>query len=148
MKSTTILRHAVILLLVAVSAACAQFATREARPGQVRTVTMRIHPFVVPRQAVTRNPNGQPVAWVVGQDDIVEERVLETGPAVAGRMVVKRGLSIGDRVIVGRGENVRPGVSVRASATGELEQRNVVVRRFYDACATLEREIRHLYRVP
>ncbi len=72
--------------------------------------------ILAPQQGITHNPKGEAIAWVVGANETVEERVLEIGRAVGDRWVVTRGLAPGDRVIVEGLQRVRPGATVRASA--------------------------------
>ena len=72
--------------------------------------------ILAPQQGVTRNPNGQAIAWIVGPGDRVEERVLEVGRSIGDRWVVTKGLAPGDRVIVEGLQKVRPGAPVRATA--------------------------------
>ena len=77
-------------------------------------VTEAINPnaILVPQQAVSRNQRGQPVALVVGPDNKVEERVVETRQTVGDRWVVTSGLSAGERVIVEGSQRARAGAVV------------------------------------
>ena len=72
--------------------------------------------ILVPQQGVTRDPKGNPVAWVVGAGDKVEQRALELDRAIADTWLVSKGLAPGDRVIVEGLQRVRPGSAVRAVA--------------------------------
>lgn len=69
---------------------------------------------LVPQQGVTRDIKGIPMAWVVGKDDKVEQRVLELDRAMGDKWLVTSGLAVGDRVIVEGLQKVRPGDRVRA----------------------------------
>ncbi len=70
--------------------------------------------ILVPQQAVSRDPKGNPVALVVDAEGKVEQRDLSTERAVEDRWLVSSGLAAGDRVIVEGMQKVRPGVAVKA----------------------------------
>jgi membrane fusion protein (multidrug efflux system) len=62
------------------------------------------------------------MAWVVGADDTVEQRMLELDRAVGDDWLVRAGLAVGDRLIVEGRQRVRPGTRVRAvSTTGRAD---------------------------
>lgn len=67
----------------------------------------------VPQQGVTRDPKGNPIAWVVDKEDKVEQRTLELDRAIGDTWLVSKGLSPGDRLIVEGLQKVRPGSAVR-----------------------------------
>jgi membrane fusion protein (multidrug efflux system) len=69
--------------------------------------------ILVPQQGVTRNMKGLPLAWVVGKDEQVEQRMLELDRAIGNKWLVTSGLSAGDQLIVEGMQKVRPGVRVR-----------------------------------
>ncbi len=69
--------------------------------------------LLVPQQGVTRDVKGVPIAWVVGKDDKVEQRMLELDRAIGDKWLVTSGLAPGDRLIVEGLQRVRPGVRVR-----------------------------------
>lgn len=70
--------------------------------------------LLVPQQGVTRDAKGIPIAWVVGADERVEQRVLELDRTIGDKWLVTAGLAAGDRVIVEGLQRVRPGSRVRA----------------------------------
>ena len=70
--------------------------------------------LLVPQQGVSRDPKGNPVAWVVNAADKVEQRMLELDRTVGDRWLVTSGLAAGDRLIVEGLQKVRPGDPVRA----------------------------------
>jgi membrane fusion protein (multidrug efflux system) len=78
-------------------------------------VTEAIDPnaILAPQQGISRNERGLPTAFVVGSDDKVEQRILETRQAIGDKWVVTSGLSPGDRVIVEGLQRARPGAIVR-----------------------------------
>lgn len=70
--------------------------------------------LLVPQQGITRDPKGNPIAWVVGKDDKVEQRALKLDRAIGDKWLVTEGLVAGDRLIVDGLQKVRPGDRVRA----------------------------------
>ncbi len=81
--------------------------------------------MLVPQRGVTRDPAGNAVALVAGENDVVERRMLKTERAVGDAWMVTDGLKVGERVIVEGIQRVRPGATVKvvpfdakAAATG------------------------------
>ena len=70
--------------------------------------------LLVPQQGVNRDNKGNPIAYVVGKDEKVEQRVLALDRAIGDKWLVTSGLAAGDRLIVEGTQRVRPGVAVRA----------------------------------
>ncbi len=70
--------------------------------------------ILAPQQGVNRDVRGNPIAWVVGQGEVVEQRALTLERAVGDRWLVLAGLAEGDRVIVDGLQRVRPGATVVA----------------------------------
>jgi membrane fusion protein (multidrug efflux system) len=68
---------------------------------------------LVPQQAVSRNPKGDPVSLIVDGKGIVQQRMLTLDRAVGNMWLVSSGLAFGDRVIVEGIQRVKPGVSVK-----------------------------------
>lgn len=71
--------------------------------------------LVVPRAAVAVDQRGSFVL-LVGDGDMVEQRVIELGDQFGSDVTVREGLKPGDRVIVNGMLKVRPGMKVNASA--------------------------------
>jgi membrane fusion protein (multidrug efflux system) len=71
--------------------------------------------ILVPQFAVSRNSKGEPTALVVGANNTVELRVLQTSRAVGNQWLVSAGLKPGDQVIVNNLQKVRPGAQVKAA---------------------------------
>jgi membrane fusion protein (multidrug efflux system) len=69
--------------------------------------------ILVPQQAVSRNPKGNPVALVVGASDKVEQRMLRLDRAIGDKWLISEGLNAGDRLIVEGVQRVRAGSSVK-----------------------------------
>ncbi|HOD84650.1 MAG TPA: efflux RND transporter periplasmic adaptor subunit [Acidobacteriota bacterium] len=70
--------------------------------------------ILVPQQAVSRDPKGNPLALIVDQSGVAQVRMLTLDRTVTDRWLVSKGLSVGDRVIVEGLQRVRPGMPVRA----------------------------------
>jgi membrane fusion protein (multidrug efflux system) len=76
--------------------------------------------ILVPQFTVSRNSKGEPTTMVVGANNTVELRVLQTPRAVGNQWLVTAGLKPGDQVIVDNLQRIRPGAPVKvmpASAT-------------------------------
>jgi len=69
--------------------------------------------ILVPQQAVSRDPKGNPVALIVNGSDKVEQRLLAIERPIENKWLVVSGLQAGDRVIVEGVQKVRPGVPVK-----------------------------------
>jgi membrane fusion protein (multidrug efflux system) len=75
--------------------------------------------LLLPIPAVTHNPQGQATALVVGPDNKVVQRSLQTQGMFSNAWVVTAGLQQGERVVVAGFQKVQPGMLVQA-----LEMRN------------------------
>jgi membrane fusion protein (multidrug efflux system) len=71
--------------------------------------------LLVPQQAVSRTPRGEPMAYVVNGEGVVEPRILQAGRAIGTNWLVTAGLQPGDRVVVEGVQRIRPGVQVTAT---------------------------------
>jgi len=69
--------------------------------------------ILVPQQAVTRDPKGNPVALIVDSEGKVGQRMLSLDRAIGDRWLVASGLAPGERVIVEGVQKVRPGAAVK-----------------------------------
>jgi membrane fusion protein (multidrug efflux system) len=69
--------------------------------------------FLVPQVGVTRDPQGQASALVVGADDKVAARALTVRGTQGDAWIVDSGLAAGERVIVAGLQKVRPGAAVQ-----------------------------------
>ncbi len=76
--------------------------------------------ILIPQQAVSRDPMGNPVTLIVDGDGKVAQRMLTLDRAIGDRWLVTSGLARGERVIVEGIQRVRPGVTVKVvpSQTG------------------------------
>ena len=91
-------------------------------PGMfVRTVLqegVKEQGLLVPQRGVTRNSSGQAMVMLVGADEKVEPRVIQTERTVGDQWLVNGGLKAGDRVILEGLQKARPGTPVTAKPFG------------------------------
>jgi membrane fusion protein, multidrug efflux system len=73
--------------------------------------------ILVPQQAITRDPKGNPLTMIVDDKDKVQLRELVTDRAIGNQWLVSSGLSKGDRVIIEGKQKVRPGAEVKVMRT-------------------------------
>ena len=87
-------------------------------PGMfVRTVVqegIRKNAILIPQQAVSRDPKGNPLILIVDAKGIAQQKPLVLDRAVGDSWIVSSGLEPGERVIVEGVLNVRPGAPVKA----------------------------------
>jgi membrane fusion protein (multidrug efflux system) len=70
------------------------------------------HAILIPQQAVSRDPKGNPVTLIVDGEGKVQQRMLTLDRAIGDKWLVSSGLSPGDRLIIEGMQRVRPGASV------------------------------------
>ncbi|WP_137165478.1 efflux RND transporter periplasmic adaptor subunit [Salinimonas lutimaris] len=68
--------------------------------------------LLVPHRATTRQPDGSLVVYVVGKDNTVEARTIETPRSYQHQYLVTSGLTEGDKVIIEGYQKVKPGAKV------------------------------------
>jgi membrane fusion protein (multidrug efflux system) len=69
--------------------------------------------ILIPQQAVSRDPKGNPLALVVDASGKVEQRGLRLDRAIRDQWLVTSGLAPGDHLIVEGAQTVRPGAMVK-----------------------------------
>ncbi len=69
--------------------------------------------ILIPQQAVSRDPKGNPLALTVNASGTVEQRCLTLDRAIGNQWLVASGLKAGDQVIVEGAMKVRPGMTVK-----------------------------------
>jgi membrane fusion protein, multidrug efflux system len=69
--------------------------------------------LLIPQQAVSRDPKGNPVALIVDTDGKVQQRMLTVDRTIGDKWLVSSGIAQGDRVILEGMQKVRPGASVK-----------------------------------
>jgi membrane fusion protein (multidrug efflux system) len=70
--------------------------------------------ILIPQQAVSRDPKGNPTALIVDAEEKVRQRMLTLDRAIGNQWFVIAGLSPGERLIVEGMQKVRPGAAVKA----------------------------------
>ena len=68
--------------------------------------------LLVPQQAVSRNPQGKGVVYVVDSDNKAQPRMVETERAIGDEWLLANGVSPGDRIVVEGFQRFRPGDAV------------------------------------
>lgn len=71
--------------------------------------------LLVPQRAVMRTPRGEPMAFVVNAEGVVESRVLRSNRVIGNDWLVTEGVAHGDRVIIEGLQRVRAGTRVQAT---------------------------------
>lgn len=71
------------------------------------------NPILVPIAAVSSQPQGAQIVWVVGADQSVSPRPVKLGEATGGMVEITAGLQPGDRVAVAGVTFLRAGMKVR-----------------------------------
>lgn len=84
------------------------------RPGMFLTVTLLkddVRSLVIPERAIVPERSKQFV-FVVGENEVVEKREVQSGRRRPGEVEILAGLSEGERVVVEGTQKVRPGATV------------------------------------
>jgi len=91
-------------------------------PGMfIRTVVqegINTQAILIPQQAVSRDPKGNPLTLIVDAESKVQVRPLVLDRAIGDRWLVASGLAPGDQVIVEGIQKVRPGAPVKVVPAG------------------------------
>jgi membrane fusion protein (multidrug efflux system) len=69
--------------------------------------------ILIPQQAVSRDPKGNPMALIVDAEGKVQQRMLRLDRAIGDKWLVTSGLAPGEHLIVEGLQKVRPGASVK-----------------------------------
>lgn len=69
--------------------------------------------LLIPQQAISRSPKGNPVVLIVDAEGKVQQRAVEIDRDVGNQWLINTGLSAGERVIVEGMQKARPGASVK-----------------------------------
>lgn len=71
--------------------------------------------ILMPQQALSRDPKGNPQALIVDAQDKIQLRSLTTDRALGDQWLVSSGLAKGDRVVIEGMQKVRPGMTVKVA---------------------------------
>jgi membrane fusion protein, multidrug efflux system len=74
--------------------------------------------ILIPQQAVSRDPTGNPIALIVDGEDKVQQRTITVDRAIGDRSLISSGLAAGDRVVVEGLQKIRPGAFVKVTPFG------------------------------
>lgn len=78
------------------------------------------HAILAPQASIARQSDGQATAFVVPEDNKVEQRPVTTGRAVGRQWLILDGLHDGERIVVEGTSKVRPGQAVRPMAVNAV----------------------------
>jgi membrane fusion protein (multidrug efflux system) len=84
--------------------------------------------ILVPQQAVTRDPKGNPLTLIVDAEGKVEQRPLTLDRTIDKDWLVSSGLGQGERVIVEGALKVKPGMPVKAVAFEKGKQESAKMK--------------------
>jgi membrane fusion protein (multidrug efflux system) len=70
--------------------------------------------ILIPQQAVSRDPMGNPFTLIVDAEGKVQQRTLTLDRAIGDQWLVSSGIAPGERVIIEGMQKVQPGASVKA----------------------------------
>ncbi|MCR8923817.1 efflux RND transporter periplasmic adaptor subunit [Dasania sp. GY-MA-18] len=71
------------------------------------------HAILVPQQGIYHSANGDAYAYVIGDNNLVEKRIVKTVNAVDNQWLIASGLAVNDKLLVEGSSNVRPGTEVQ-----------------------------------
>ncbi|PKN17089.1 MAG: efflux transporter periplasmic adaptor subunit [Deltaproteobacteria bacterium HGW-Deltaproteobacteria-6] len=75
---------------------------------------IRKNAILIPQQAVSRDPKGNPLTLIVDDKGMVQQRQITLDRAIGDAWLVSSGIEQGERVIIEGTMKVKPGVSVKA----------------------------------
>jgi len=83
--------------------------------------------ILIPQQAVSRDPKGNPLALIVDKENKVRQLMPALDRAIGSEWLVSSGIAPGDRIIVEGVQKIRPGATVKVvpfTATGDKNNGN------------------------
>ena len=72
--------------------------------------------ILVPQASIVRNNRGQAMVMLVNGQSIVEARPVETGQNLGDKIMITKGLTDGEQLIVAGLQKIKPGVPVKVAA--------------------------------
>jgi membrane fusion protein (multidrug efflux system) len=70
--------------------------------------------LLVPQKGVSRDVKGNPIAYVVTADNVIEKRMLTTERTIGNQWLISSGINAGDKVVVEGSSKIRTGSAVTA----------------------------------
>ena len=80
--------------------------------------------LVVPQVAIRRDVKGNALAYVIDENNIIEERTLTTGAAFGDQWIVESGLQAGECIVLEGLQKVQAGSRVRLAGESALTPRS------------------------
>lgn len=77
--------------------------------------------ILVPQSLIGRNARGEATLLLVGENDMVELRIVKTARTVGSNWLVSDGLKPGDRIIVNNRQKIRPSQQIKPVPASEDE---------------------------
>jgi len=75
--------------------------------------------ILIPQQAVSRDPKGNPLVLIVDPEGIVQQRQISLDRAIGNQWLVTSGLAAGEKIITEGSQKVRPGLPAKAVPSDE-----------------------------
>jgi membrane fusion protein, multidrug efflux system len=69
--------------------------------------------ILIPQQAVSRDPKGNPISLIVDAESKVQQRMLTIDRAIGDQWLISSGLKVGERIIIEGIQKVRPSAPVK-----------------------------------
>ena len=89
--------------------------------GKIRLEgAVRQNALVVPQVAISRDVKGNALAYVINQNNTIEERTLTTGQTLGDQWIVESGLQAGERIVVEGLQKIRVGSVVSVAEETEV----------------------------
>lgn len=82
----------------------------------------RADAVLAPQRAITRDPKGNGLAFIVTADNKVEQRVVSTVRTIGDQWLIEKGLQAGERVVVEGIQKVQPGMTVNPIAAASQQR--------------------------
>lgn len=86
---------------------------------------IREQALLIPQRGITRDTQGQAMALVVDEQDIVKRRSVVTERSVDGHWLIRAGLQAGDRVVVDGIQKVQPDMRVKSVPVSAISSREI-----------------------
>jgi membrane fusion protein (multidrug efflux system) len=74
--------------------------------------------FLVPQQALSRDPQGNATVWVVGPNSSAVQRIVTADRTQGAYWIVTNGLAVGEKIITQGTANLTPGAKIKAVPQG------------------------------
>ena len=75
--------------------------------------------LTVPQVAISRDVKGNALVYVIGENNVIEQRTLTTGQTLGDRWIVQSGLQEGERIVLEGLQKVRVGSVVSIAKEDE-----------------------------